>query len=177
MTETETHTLGLLVTHSVLHGLSGSADTLRAKLYPVKVLPNGELRNLLDSSWPREPLADLAVTAQADSTGDGDFYGWRTQYSDVFAADLPRVEEMVKVLRKVERAHTKLNAELGYPESFGSYAARTAQILGIQSFGWKLAGNEGLYSGNTYRWGDATRLQDRLARLLRDFREHKLAPT
>src|SRR4051794_5498652 len=93
---------------------------LRLKAYPVKVLPDGDIRNFSDHSWPREPLADLIIGAQVDNSGLRDPYGWDKgpTYEHPYEVTLDRAEAMVKTLRRINRGLDKIRAEYGYPETY-----------------------------------------------------------
>lgn len=126
--------------------------------YPVKILdaPESGIRNFTNVGFDAEPLADLHVVAQLDRTSNGQPYGWKVEYRDVYSVDLRRADTMLKTLRKVERGLTRIQTELGYPETFPAYLARVAKVLGIKRFGWRVGERNGhSYSDNEYRWTDA----------------------
>jgi hypothetical protein len=75
-------------------------------------------------------LAGLVITAQADSDSmkraGNEWYGQAVKY-DRYTIGLKDAEEMLPVLRKVDRTMRKLSTEFGYPATlvqFCTYAAR-----------------------------------------------------
>ncbi len=168
-------TTALLLSASTLAGFS-SGDCLSLKVYPVKLTEDGEIRNFLASTYPREPLAELCILAQADRAysnahSASPAYGWRTEFHDVHSVNLARAKEMTNLLSGVERGLAKIQAELGYVESYGSYVARVAKVLRISKFGWKTDGEAFAYSGNRYHWTDATSFALRIERVILDFQK------
>lgn len=171
----------LLVSSEVSDMGFGCDPVLRLVVSVVGVGEDGFLRNLLDSSWPREPMADLVITAQADRSGSSsDAYGWRVEYKQPYAVELLRAEEMVKVLRKVSRGLDKMERELGYCESFGAYVARVGKVLGMSAYGWladdspSASGPGFQYSDGRYRWTDAVGMASYVQGLVRDFQAPKV---
>lgn len=150
-----------------------AGDPLRINLSLCYLTEAGELRNFVSSgSLAEDPYDGLRITALADANADlGDTYGWRAEYRDIFSVDLHRAESMVKTLRKITRGMEKLNAELGYPETFASYAARVAKVLGVKKFGWKVDGRSSTYADNEYRFGDAPTFTYRLTNVLAEYRQ------
>jgi hypothetical protein len=105
---------------------------LRAEL--VHLTPAGEVRNILDSD--DAGLASLQVRGQTTlHTSDaGRTYGWGYAYDQPYQVDLDRARAMVATLGRLERRLAKLNERLGYPESFGAYLLRVAEVLGVRDF-------------------------------------------
>ena len=166
MSDTETRTPALLITHKT-HHFPGSKPTLDLTLSAVYLTAANKVRNYSSGSFDAEPMADLVIRAQYDSaTGERGPYGWSVEYRDVFCVDLARADAMFKLLRKVNRGLEKLRNEWGYPESFAQYATRVAKILGITTFGWQRAGGSGLYDDNEYHWTDADGLRYRINELV-----------
>lgn len=151
--------------------MGGGDSTLTISLHPVRVAPNGTVRNPSSSAWPREPLADLIITAQVDRTvADQLPYGWRTEYRTPYAVDLETAKLMVSTLGKVERGMTKLRAELGLPETFTAYVARVAKTLGIKRFGRTAKQGRGWsHDDNEYVWMDAEGMAYHIQTLTADF--------
>jgi hypothetical protein len=102
-------------------------------------LEDGKARGLSYSGGYHEveSLADLEIRNQVSSdhapegSSDGS-YGWSVEYRGVFSANLERVENMAKVLRKVSRSMEKQRDASGSPATFGQYVARALQALGIK---------------------------------------------
>lgn len=150
----------------------GGPPSLRLHAHLVKITSEGEVRNFTSVGFDTEPFADLQVNALCDRTTSlNETYGWTVEYREVFSVDLKRAAAMVKTLRKVESGLTRMQGELGYPESFPAYLARVAKVLGIKSFGWKIGGRDSLYSGNEYRWTDASGMGSYVNELCRKFIE------
>lgn len=169
----EPYTTVLIVSHEVQADY-GSGQFLHLKLRPAKLLADGKLRNFMEGSWPREHMADLVISAQADenmTTANGEPYGWHTWYEEAHRVELDRAKGMVSTLSKVERGLRKLESELGYPETFAGYAARVAKILGVSTFLW--AANDrrsGMYDDTDWTKGDAVTMSHRLSFILQDWR-------
>lgn len=134
---------------------------LTLKAYPVYINEAGELRNFTSGSFDYEALADLAIRAQADSSGAA--YGWSVEYAQPYTVDLRIAEVMVKLLRKINKGLAKLDEKYGPAESYGHYVVRVADVLsvggeagtGIGQFGWKVSGGGSLMANNEYRWTGA----------------------
>lgn len=168
----ETYTTVLIVSHEVQPD-HGSGQFMHIKLRPAKLLADGKVRNFSDHSWPREPLADLVISGQADenqTTHNGEPYGWHCWYEEPHRVELDRAEGMVKTLRKVERGVKKLESEFGYPDTFAAYAARVAKVLGVKTFMWSNDGS-GNYDEQTWIKADAATLSHRISFILQDWRK------
>ncbi len=59
---------------------------------------------------------------------------WCVQYAGGMPAALPELELKVKTLRKIEDGLGVLEDKYGVPGSFGQYAVRVADVLGIKRF-------------------------------------------
>jgi hypothetical protein len=127
------------------------------------------LRNYTSSDWPIEPLADLRIVAQADSSDPTKVYGWEVEYHGIYSLRLRDAEAKVKLLRKVNRGLEKLQSQYGYPESFAAYVARVGSVLGVKLYGWEAEGDATFMDGNRYRWTDAAGIAMRVENLTRDW--------
>lgn len=72
------------------------------------------------------PLAGLTITAQMDdSTARGDtaraWYGYRVEYEVNRGVELRKAEEMVKVLRKIQRQMDKIAGQYGAPGDLSAF--------------------------------------------------------
>lgn len=152
----------------------GGTPLLRVRFRPAYLTPANELRNYVSSSYDGDPLADLAIDAQADFASEN-AYGWDVRYRDVYDADLARVEQMVKTLRRIDRGLTRLREQFGYEESFAGYATRVANVLRISRFGWHASGTGSLYTDNEYRWTDASGITARVTQLVAEFHKERKA--
>lgn len=105
---------------------------LRAEL--VHLTPEGEVRNILDSD--DHGLASFQVRGQTtlDGIDHGTTYGWGYAYESPYSVDLRRARAMVATLHRLERRLERLTERLGYPESFGAYVLRVAEVLGVRDF-------------------------------------------
>jgi hypothetical protein len=150
--------------------MGGGDVMMNVTLHPVRVAANGTVRNPSSTSWPREPLADLIITAQVDRVSAESPYGWRTEYRTPYAVDLETAKLMVGALTKVERGLTKIRAELGPPETFTAYVARVAKTLGIKRFGRTAKRGRGWsHDDNEYVWMDAEGMAYHIQTLTSDF--------
>ncbi len=152
-----------------------SCACMRLSVAPLGMCADGTLRNYLDGSWPRQPMADLVISAQTDGTSEQSSYGWRVEYRNAYSVDLQRAEEMVRLLRKIERGMAKIEREFGYCESFGAYVARVAKVLGITTFGWRAEDGERsfAYSDSRYRWTDAAGFGSHVESVCRAYRAER----
>lgn len=154
---------------------SGDARvTLQLHLSVVYLTPANEVRNYLDGIGHEDNgHANLRICAQHDpgTTADGQPYGWRTEYRDVFSIERPRAEAMVKVLRKVERRLERDRLAHGYPPDFATYVARVAHALGITLIGWRVGESRGAYDETTFRWSDIDGFRLHLQTVLTNFNE------
>jgi hypothetical protein len=124
------------------------------ELHPVKLYEDGKIRNYSDHAWPREePLADFRITCQLDPGGH-EPYGFRAEYRDCYSVDLQRAEEMVKLLRKIDRELRKMSEAEGPPETFSAYVVRVARVLKVKRYGWT-SDKRSMYDDNTYHWSNA----------------------
>lgn len=150
-------------------------DCLRFKLTVHYLNEDGELRNYLDGSGVRrneDAFADLCITAQLDRSSD-DPYGWSVEYRDIYSVNAERAEVMVKTLRKVNRGLEKMQAELGYAETFAGYVARVAKVLGVKTFMWRTTDRRGIgmYADNDYGRGGAEQLRWRISDAVATFKQ------
>lgn len=125
-----------------------------------------ELLSPTDYSVPESgktrALAGLQITAQADGDsmkrrGD-EWYAWEVSY-DRHTVQLRDAEEILPVLRKIDRTTVKLSAEHGRPVTlaqFCSYAARA--ITGERSPFMRTVPDSQDYDGTGYRSMDTDAL-------------------
>jgi hypothetical protein len=78
---------------------------------------------------PGSELDDFQVEAWRDTSHD--FYHAQFGYRDVYRISLTRAEEMVRILRKVDRKTRQLSVKYGGPESAATTTAYVAEALGI----------------------------------------------
>lgn len=81
---------------------------------------------------PARALAGLQITAQADDStirrpGD-EWYGWEVSY-DRSRVKLADAEEILPVLRKIQKRLDKLTSELGRPATLAQYCAYVASAI------------------------------------------------
>lgn len=150
------------------------SPVLTFSVAPVRLTADGELRNITDSSFDHEPLTDLVISGQLDYVAD-DVYGYRVEYRNVYSVDCKRAEMMAKQLRKIQRGLDKIEADLGYPESFAAFVARVGSVLGAKAYGWRAHRRGGMYADNVYRWTDASGFASHVATLARDFKRDHVA--
>ena len=150
--------------------ISGMPDFLRIVLHPVKVTADGTIRNFSTGSWDIEPLADFQLSASVDRSVDSSApYGWTAEYRNAFSVDLRRAEQMIKLLRKVDRGMEKLRGEWGYPATFPVYVSRVAKIIGATSFGFAVDKGRGWsYDDGEYRWTDVDGMTYRINDIVRE---------
>ena len=75
-------------------------------------------------------LTGLEITAQLDETSR-DWYGWSVHYN-VDKVTLRNGEEMIKVLRRIERQMNKITAEYGRPTDLASFCAHAVKAVTSQ---------------------------------------------
>jgi hypothetical protein len=127
-------------------------------------------------------LAGLVITAQADSDSmkrpGSEWYGQAVKY-DRYTVELKDAEEMLPVLRKIDRTMRKLTAEFGYPATlvqFCTYAAR-ALTSHRQPFLCAVSADHD-WEGTGYRSMDADALSYHLSADASEWREaHGIKPT
>jgi hypothetical protein len=141
---------------------------LRFRAYPVRINEAGEIRNFSSGSYDHSPLADLVISAQADSSAPVRPYGFSVEYRNIYSLDLRQAEANVKLLRKLDKGLEKLQAEFGYAETYATFVARVGKVLGVKLYGWT-GDARGFYSENDYRWTDATGIAGRIDHLTREW--------
>ena len=102
----------------------------------VTVADDGSLRNPLSSSYDDDaPYADFAVTAYVDNEHTAP-WGMSYEYRRPFTVNLRTAENMVKILRKIDRGMQRLNASQGYvtENNYAEYLFRVAGVLGIREY-------------------------------------------
>lgn len=169
MTELDNHDAGALCLLLTTETSSELERTLRLRFEPVRMLPDGELRNYVEGypdahTW----LADLRITAQQTAGLAEQPYAWRVQYMKPYSVDLERAEIMVKTLRKIARGLERLEAEFGYPESFAAYVTRVGSLLKVKQYGWRAERGETFADGTGYRWTDAAGIVSHVQMVVRD---------
>jgi hypothetical protein len=142
-------------------------DTLEVSAQPVRIVRDEgnveRVRNLPFGGYDTHPLSDLMIHALASRDAKlGDSHFWTTEYRDCFAVNLRRAAQMHKTLKTLGRAAQRIHDELGAPETFAAYLARTALALRVTSFGFHLGGESGSYDANTYQWTDAAGMVHRV---------------
>jgi len=109
----------------------------------------GKVRNIL-ADWSGDPLfglADLAVTAQADTDNEGAWYAAKVEYRNVYSLDLAKAEANVKVLRKVKRTFEAEGEDMKWGRDLETTLRLAAKALGAKGFLVELG------SDGTGRWG------------------------
>ncbi len=152
--------------------LQGRNDTIELAAEPVMVSTDADgreqVRNLLPDGFDGHPLADLQIRSLADhGPSAGLTYPNRAEHRECYAVDLKRAEEIHKTLKRLDRALTRVESELGPPESFTAYLARCAVALRIGTFGFRVGESSGWHDRNAYQWTDAAgmvfRIHDHLS--------------
>jgi hypothetical protein len=126
----------LLISSRKLPYMSGSPDTFYVELRAHKFTNDGHVRNFSLGSWPCEPLADLIISTQVDTATESGSYAFEVAYQEPHRVKLEHMEQMVKVLRKVDRHLRRAIESYGYPTNFSEYVARVAAALGVKKFGY-----------------------------------------
>lgn len=142
--------------------------------------PGGhELRNCSwTSRW--DGLAgewdSFTFTAQAD--GPVGWYGWRAEFHQPSAVDLPHARAMVAVLRRVDAQLARLNAHFGEPGGLAEWTTRVYTATGsdlAHPYGCRAMPGRDL-NGTGWQWMDASDLRRWLDQQLATFcLEHDLA--
>lgn len=100
----------------------------------------GTVLNPQFEPWSDNPYGqfqNLQVTAllDTDSTlNDGRSYGWEYSYHNVFDVNLDFAQQIVKTLRRLNSAMSKLRAERGTPNTFAEYLTHFANAIGCTRF-------------------------------------------
>lgn len=104
-------------------------------------LEEGKVRNISDgyNDVPTRYYAGLDVRNQLDDRNGGlgtlcQSYGWHLEYHDVYLVNSHRASKMYKTLSRLEKRFEAISARRSYPNSFGEYVGRVAEILGIDTF-------------------------------------------
>ena len=144
-------------------------DTFEVTAQPVRIVRDDQnverVRNLPFGGYDTHPLSDLTINALASRDAKlGDSHLWTTEYRDCFAVDLRRAAQMHSTLKTLERAAQRMHDELGPPETFAAYLARTALALRVTAFGFQVGGERGSYDANTYQWTDAAGIVHRVGK-------------
>jgi hypothetical protein len=111
---------------------------------------------------PARALAGLQITAQADSDsmkrpGD-EWYGWSVEY-DRHRIQLRDAEEILPVLRKVQKRLDKLSGEYGRPATIAQFCTYAVSALTSESRPFmRRVDAEHDYEGTGYRSMDANAL-------------------
>lgn len=152
--------------------LQSRNDTIELTAEPVMVSTDADdreqVRNLLPDGFGGHPLADLQIRSLADhDPSAGLTYPNCVEYRECYAVDLKRAVEIQKTLKRLDRALTRVESELGPPESFTAYLARCAVALRICTFGFRVGDSSGWHDRNAYQWTDAAgmvfRIHDHLS--------------
>lgn len=98
---------------------------------------------------------NLRVYSQGDMA-TGSVYGYEVEYRDMVSIKLSTAEQMVKVLRAINRKMEKIQSELGYPQSFPEYLARAGKSMGVSQYGFLPVFGSTFSNGEHYRWHGAT---------------------
>jgi hypothetical protein len=153
--------------------LQSRNDTIELIAEPVMVSTdaNGseQVRNLLPDGFDGHSLADLKIRSLADhDPSAGLTYPNCVEYRECYAVDLKRAVEIQKTLKRLDRALTRVEGELGPPESYAAHLARCAVALRIGTFGFRVGESRGWHDRNAYQWTDpagmVARIHDHVAR-------------
>jgi len=153
--------------------LQSRNDTIELAAEPVMVSTDADggeqVRNLLPDGFDGHPLADLKIRSLADhDPAAGLTYPNSVEYRESYAVDLKRAEEIHTTLKRLDRALTRVEGELGPPESYAAYLARCAVALRIGTFGFRVGESSGWHDRNAYQWTDpagmVSRIHDHLSR-------------
>lgn len=97
------------------------------------------------------PLSELEITSQGNSRDDERrLYGYETRYKGVYSVDLRKAETMAKTLRKLDKALTAENDQLGYATDWPEYARRVLKALGVKQV-WFTRKRGRFFSEGEYR--------------------------
>jgi hypothetical protein len=139
--------------------LQSRNDTIELTAEPVMVSSDADgreqVRTLLPGGFDGHPLADLKIRSLADhDPASSVTYPNSVEYRECYAVDLNRAEEIHTTLKRLHRALTRVEGELGPPESFTAYLARCAAALRIGTFGFRAGQSSGWHDSNAYQWTD-----------------------
>jgi hypothetical protein len=153
--------------------LQSTTDTIELTAEPVMVSTEADgreqVRTLLAGGFDGHPLADLKIRALADrDSAAGTTHLNSVEYRECYAVDLRRAEEIHKTLKRLGRALSRVEGDLGPPESFTAHLARCAVALRISRFGFRAGESSGWHDSNEYQWTDPAgmvwRIHDHLSR-------------
>lgn len=128
----------------------------------------GELRNPLGDRYEEgAEYADFAVHGYVPQPNHDPEYvwGWGFSYQQPYRVETYRAEQMLKLLRRVDRGMEKLLSERGWPTNgdFHAYALRVAEVLGIKEFRVKNNERGRQISGEIFRRTDGSGVQSWIA--------------
>jgi len=117
------------------------------ELHLLETHDEGEIGAAGYSSFEGDVMRDFVVSCQWDTGRDqftGDAYAFEVGYRDTHCTRLPKLERMVKFLRRIVRRLDKLDEQWGRPVDFPTYVRRVAAVLNIK---------EGaVWSRSTHEW-------------------------
>lgn len=133
----------------------------------------GELRNPLGDRFEEgAEFADFAVHGYVPQPNHDPEYVWGFGYSYLqpYRVETYRAEQMVKLLRRVDRGMEKLNSLRGWcgTGDFHAYALRVAEVLGITEFYVKNSERGRQMSGQLFRHTDGSGVQSWISALVEE---------
>ena len=160
----------MLLTFEERQGLLDSGPELALRACFVNYTDEAKVRNITNSSYDPEPLADLRIDAHIRVSDEHWFYSTRPEYHEAGSVNQRRAETMLHELRRIERRLQKLDSELGTAGDLAGAIARWAKITGVNKFGWvRTQGPGWSHDANEYRWGDANTMRWKIADTLNEF--------
>lgn len=124
----------------------------------------GEMRNTLGDRWEEgAEFADFGVHGYVPKPDNDPEYVWGFGYSYLqpYRVETHRAEQMVRLLRKVDKGMARLESERGWvgQEGFHAFALRVAEVLGIKQFYVKNNEKARQISGQFWRKTDGSGVQ------------------
>jgi len=117
---------------------------------------DGKPRNLLNSDFDNkkahEYYADLWITCQMEADSKRpETYAWHVEYYP-HIVNKYEAKKMAKTLESINRRYKNQCMKIGWPESFGAFVARIANLTKIKKVLFVSEGNKSRwYSDNEYR--------------------------
>lgn len=106
-------------------------------------------------------FADLGVTAYRHrETSLSDWYGWHVEYLEPFRVNLAQAERQVALLRRVDKALSRFETQLGSCADLAGFCGRVARAVGSTTDRpFSQHHTELSVTGSHYRWVDIDQLR------------------
>ena len=130
---------------------SGCSEYRHVTVRVVQLKDESSIRNWLDDWHDKWSFQGLTISCQMDSSSLHP-YGWDITYKDVYTLTLADAQKKVKTLRSIQTKMGNYAKTRGEASTYGEYASRVGEAIGITSVVKHLGGEGPWYNDQTFHY-------------------------